>query len=200
MNVFDYKEFMELCKKLDTEACIEDVTLVCENGGYFNKLKNSVQKDRRGEVAFCVLRRSGEIISVTCNEYPEGIYRIPTGGICYGEDILDAVFRETREELGLEAAIERFWGVLRIRLGYRGESLMFYSYIFILRETGGRLLEDASDDEISGVKEVGLEQLNAMADSLNNIAGNWRDWGRFRYLTTKAVCKALSDFFTYSPE
>lgn len=193
MNIFNKKEFQNICDKLNAQPVIMDRTLKFDNSGYFNKLKNSIEHDRRGEAAFCVIRPSGKIIVVTCKEYPAGIYRIPTGGIGYGEDIVSAVFREAKEELGLETAIEKFCGVIRIRFEHRGESLMFYSYLFILKEVSGNLLADASDDEVSEVREVDLTELEEISRSLNNISGKWRDWGRFRHLTTEAVREALRE-------
>lgn len=191
MNKFDEKEFSEICAKLKSRPLIEEVTIIYSNSSFFNKVKDSVENDRRGEVVFCVIRPDGRIITITCDEYPEGIYRIPTGGISYGEDIIEAVFREVKEELGLNVVIDRFVGVLKIKFEFKDDSVMFYSYIFILRETGGRLLLDAIDDEISEVREVDIEGLETMVDSLYNIPGKWNDWGKFRYQTSKAVLEYL---------
>ena len=190
MNVFNEKEFMEICSRFNIDGRIEDVSLRYANSSYFNKLA-SVQRDRRGEVVFCVLRPDGKIVTITCNEYPKGIYRIPTGGIGHRENIIEAVFREVREELGLDVRINQFVGVLRIRFEHGDESIMFYSYVFILNEIGGRLLLDASDDEISGVKVVDLNDLEEIVDSLNHIHGKWSDWGKFRFITSNAVLNYL---------
>lgn len=191
MNEFNEKEFYALCEKYHWSPVIKDVTIKYANSSFFNKMKASVQRDRRGEVVFCVIRPNGRIIAVTCSEYPRGVFRIPTGGIGHREDIIEAARRETMEELGLEASIEEFGGVIRIRFEHEGESVMFYSYLFILRETGGRLLEDASDDEVSEVREVGLGELDRMAAVLDDIQGKWRDWGKFRYVTSGAMAELL---------
>jgi len=193
MNKFNEKEFAEICKKFNGRPSIQEAVLIYQNDDFFEKMKNSVAKDRRGEVVFCVIRPNRKIITITCDEYPDGIYRIPTGGISYGEDIVEAVFREVKEELGLDVVIDSFARVIKIRFEHKAESVMFYSYIFILKETGGRLLVDAIDDEISEVKEVDLEGLEAVVDSLNNISGKWGDWGRFRYVTSKAVLEYLRE-------
>lgn len=187
MNLFSKSEFLYICKKLKTDAEIKDVTIRYSAPGYFNRIKSVVQRDRRGEVVFCVVRPTGKIITVTCAEYPENTYRIPTGGIGHEENILEAVFREVREELGLEVKIRAFTGVIRIRFEYGEEHVMFYSYVFILDEVGGRLLEDASDDEVSEIREVDKEGLAQIARSLYDLKGKWQDWGKFRCVTTKAV-------------
>lgn len=193
MNVFNEAEFNSICKKLGCDGTVKDVTVRYTAPSYFNRIRNVVQRDRRGEVVFCVIRPNGNIIAATCSEYPEDIYRIPTGGIGHEEDILDAIFREVKEELGLEVRIRSFAGVIRIRFEYNDDFVMFYSYIFILDEIGGRLLTDASDDEISGIREVGLPGLEDIVVSLDSIKGKWQDWGKFRYITSGAVLSYLKN-------
>ena len=130
MNEFNEKEFLDICKKLNTSPIIQDVTIKYTNSSFFNKMRASIQRDRRGEVVFCVIRPNGRLVAITCSEYPQGIFRIPTGGIGHDEDIIEAAHRETMEELGLEASIEQFGGVVRIRFEHDNESEMFFSYIF----------------------------------------------------------------------
>ena len=81
MNSFNEQEFNEISEKLNAKPIIRDVTIEYANSSFFNKMKTSVKWDRRGEVVFCVIRPNGRIIAITCEEYPKGIFRIPTGGI-----------------------------------------------------------------------------------------------------------------------
>lgn len=192
MNNFNEKEFMEISRKLNTEPNIEEITIEYANRSFFNKMKKTVEKDRRGEVVFCVIRPNGKYIVVTCSEYPDGIFRIPTGGIGHEEDIIQAVYRETEEELGLKVDIESFAGVIKFRFKHADETVFFYSYLFILREKGGKLLEDAIDDEISEIREVDIEELRQVAEALLDIQGRWSDWGKFRYGSTMAIYKYLA--------
>ncbi len=191
MNIFNEDEFIDICRKINSKENIIDVTIQYDTPGYFNRVKSVVQRDRRGEVVFCVMRPNGKAIVITCNDYPKGIYRIPTGGIGHSENIIDALFREVKEELGVEVKIRLFGGVVRMRFEHGNESVMFYSYLFLLDEIGGHLLEDASDDEISEVKETDVEGLEAIVEDLKNIRGKWHDWGIFRYVSTKAILDLL---------
>jgi 8-oxo-dGTP diphosphatase len=197
MNTFNEKEFLEICSSLNIEGIIEDVTIRYTGSSYFNKLKATIQKDRRGEVVFCVSRPNGKAIAITCKEYPKGIFRIPTGGIGHNEDITKAVYREVKEELGLDVGIDQFACVIRIRFEHEEEYVMFYSYVFLLNEAGGRLLLDASDDEVSEVKEVNLDELEEIVNSLNCIQGKWSDWGKFRYVTSNAALRYLRSKRSY---
>lgn len=190
---FNQEEFLDICKAFKSSALVKDVEIKYESNSYFNLLRASTRKNRRGEVVFGVRRPSGRIITVTNKDYPKGIFRIPTGGINYGEDIIKALYREIKEELGLEVEVSEFAGVLKIKLSHRDESFMFYSYIFILNELSGNLLEDASDDEVSEVLEVDLQGLLKVATDLGEINGRWSDWGKFRQATTQAVYNQLKN-------
>jgi len=53
------------------------------------------------------------------------------------------------------------------------------------------LLVDASDNEISEVKEVDLDGLEKIVGSLESIKGKWRDWGHFRYVTSNSALQYL---------
>lgn len=172
------------------------------NSDFFLRMKGLVENDRKGEVVFCVIRPNGKIITTRCKDYPMGIYRIPTGGIGHDEDIINALFREVKEELGLDVEILRYIGVLKIQFLYKEEyddgsnndkedKVYFYSYLFLLKEVSGVLLTEALDDEISEVKEVNISELREVVESLNNIEGRWRDWGKFRHITSKAILDYL---------
>jgi 8-oxo-dGTP diphosphatase len=191
MNKFNEKEFADICEAFNVRPCISEVELEYSRISFFNRMKNFVENDRRGEVVFCVIRPNGKIITTAGADYPENIYRIPTGGLGYGEDIIKAVYREVREELGIDVEIIGFPGVLKIKLKHGHDSVMFYSYLFILKEVGGRLLEDALDDEISRIKEVDIEGLRQVVESLYNAPGSWADWGKFRYITSNAILSFL---------
>jgi 8-oxo-dGTP diphosphatase len=193
MNVFNEKEFLDICNKLSCKPQIREIDISYSKSSYFNKMKNSVETDRIGEVVFAVMRSNGNIITITCEEYPSGIYRIPTGGIKHNEDIVEAVFREVKEELGLYVEIINFAGVLKFKFICEDESVMFYSYLFIMKEVGGRLLLDATDDEVSEIKEVDLEGLEQIVNTLKDIPGRWNDWGRFRHETSNAILKYLKE-------
>jgi ADP-ribose pyrophosphatase YjhB (NUDIX family) len=148
--------------------------------------------DCRGEVALFILRPSGTVILHTKDFYPEGIYRVPTGGIEWGEDVVTAVHREAREETGLTVAIERCLGVLEYEFRYRGETLPFVSYVFLLRENGGQLCPQDEGEQITSLREVPLTELEAVARNLRALEADWCDWGHYRAIAHSFVADCLS--------
>lgn len=191
LNEFYFEEFEKLCELFNKNAYLQEETIYFTNESFFVKMKDSIQKDRRGEVVFGVFRPNGKIIAVTCEEYPDNVFRIPTGGIGYKEDIVEALHREVMEELGLVAQIKNFLGVIKFKFIYSDEQINFYSYIFALVEKGGKIMENATDNEISSYFEADVPELERITLKLKNIEGSWRDWGIFRYHTTKS----LLDYF-----
>lgn len=189
MNIFNKEEFDSIKEKLSSNAVEIEHTLDFKGDNFIKRMKSLVLKDRRGEVVFGVVRPNGKLILVTCEEYPEGIYRVPTGGINYGEDVLEAVTRETMEELGLTTEIVNFGGVVKLKFTHEDDSEMFYCYLFLLKELSGKLLEDATDAEVSQVMEADYNDIVKACEKLNNIEGKMSDWGKFRAVTTNAIAQ-----------
>ena len=86
--------------------------------------------------------------------YPEGAYRLPTGGIMQGEGVVDTLGREIYEETGLilgngrnEVRLERLLGVL------------------------AEMAREAPDtlDALAGISGVGGKKLQAYGDDLLRV-------------------------------
>ena len=142
-----------------------------------------VVKKRSGEVVLFIRRPNGKFLLHTKAFYPEGVYRVPSGGIKRGEDLIAAVFRETVEETSLTAEIDRFLGIVRYEIVGPDEPLLFASYLFLLRELGGTLGTHDTDEQITGYREVTTGDLAVVARDLENMDESWRNWGQFR-----AIC------------
>jgi len=192
MNTFNEKEYIQLCEKYKGKQQIKEVTLKIANERYFNYFKNATKRDRRGEVVFCVIKNK-KIITIKSEEYPKGVFRIPTGGIDYNEDIVKALFREVKEELGIDVKIISFKGVIKWTMYHKKQQVNFYSYLFILEYINGNLLIDALEDEVSEVKLCTIKELNYVSQYLLTLVSFWNDWGRFRHETTNFVYLALNE-------
>jgi len=192
MNTFNEKEYIQLCEKYKGKQQIKDITLKIENEQYFNYFKNAIKRDRRGEVVFCVIKDK-KIITIKSEEYPEGVFRIPTGGIDYNEDIVQALVREVKEELGIDVKIISFKGVIKWNMYHKKQQVKFYSYLFILEYINGNLLIDALENEVSEVKLCTIKELNYVSQYLLTLVSFWSDWGNFRHETTNFVYLSLKE-------
>ena len=145
---------------------------------------------RRGEVIF-VVKRPGGLILHTKDIYPPGTYRLPSGGVSWGESVLSALHREVREEMGLEIEVERFLGLLEYEICCKEEMLAFASYVFLVRGGEGELIPQDEEEHILSFRQVPLAELAAVADSLRAIEEDWRDWGEFRAIGHDFVVEVM---------
>ena len=97
------------------------------------------RSDRFGEVCMVVRRPDGNLLTMKKTFYPQGAFRLLTGGINSGERVLDALLRETYEETGLEVSITRFLAAVAYQVRDKGAGPVFYTFAFLLDEVGGTL-------------------------------------------------------------
>lgn len=188
-DLIDEKEVAELARQYGPLEQRRYVLEIGERGFAFWQEKRS---NSRGEVALFILRPNGNLILHTKESYPDGIYRVPTGGIERGEDVVTAVHREAREETGLTVTINRCLGILEYEFRYREEMLPFVSYVFLLRENDGQLHPQDEGERITAFWEVPLTELDAVAQNLQDIEADWRDWGHYRAIAHSFVAEVLS--------
>ncbi len=149
-------------------------------------------KPRRMEVVLAIRRPNGKLLLHTKAFYPEGVFRLPSGGIERGESIEGALLREAHEETGLEVRVVSFLGVIRYELRSTTEAHTFTSYVFLLDEVDGVLTPDQVGEDITAFREVEPEVLPGIAARLGSLKGGWRDWGLFRAPPHELVARALA--------
>lgn len=153
-----------------------------------------VLRDRRGEVVLAVQRATGELLLHTKTFYPPGVYRLPSGGVSWGEPVVEALRREVHEETGLVGWTERLLGMASYRFESAGSSAPFVSYLFLLRGFEGRPAVQDKNEQISDFRWVAVSDLAAVAAALRSVAEDVpgrRDWGRFRALAHDLVVQTL---------
>ncbi len=156
--------------------------------------------DRYGEVCMVVRRRSnGHLLTMIKTFYPQDAYRLLTGGINFGENVYDALLRETHEETGLQVDVKRFLAAIAYELNSEHETPVFYTFAFLLDESGGTLGAIDESERVEAFREIEVKDLPALAEHLRHIrhessrhiGGNWHDWGNFRAVVHEAVYEAL---------
>jgi len=153
----------------------------------------AARRKRHAEVVILLRRKNGLYLVHTKEFYPAGTYRLISGGIKPGEDLLAALQREIHEETGLVVRTERFLGLLRYCSEWQGHKLPFASCLFAVAEEGGTLGPNDPDEPISGFREVPLQELGALAEQLEALPPEWNDWGRFRAIAHRFILEVLSE-------
>lgn len=183
--------FEKVNNEFDNQGVLRHVRLNFSTKKFFDDFQYQIESDRWGEVAFYVERKNGKIIVIRSGGYPKGVYRVPTGGIHYGEEVSHALYREIQEELGLQVDTPRFLGAVCYDICHGGKKLHFISFVFHLKETGGRILEDATEQEIRDFLEADPVTLQQICHNMETYQGSWQDWCQFRFQTTSFLLPYL---------
>jgi ADP-ribose pyrophosphatase YjhB (NUDIX family) len=162
--------------------------VACEIGEELFLTRFMRASDRRGEVVLAIERPNGQLLLHRKAHYAAEHFRLPTGGVNLGEPVLDAALRETAEETGLAVRVQRFLAVIEYTLRFDAIRLPFVSYLFHLREIGGRLSLDGGEAE--DFRECAPAELPAIAAALCSIPGERGYWGRWRAVAHEVAAEA----------
>lgn len=160
----------------------DEATLVWRFGG---------QGDRRAEVVFAVQDPSGGIWVHAKAHYPRRVYRLPSGGIHWQEDVESALLRELDEETALPVRVRRFLGLIEYQFLHEGKAAPFASYVFLVESLGGTPQPHATEG-ITSFQLVPPGHLTQIAADLRNLMGDRREWGQWRALVHDLVYGALA--------
>lgn len=152
-----------------------------------------VRQRRAAEVVFALQRPSGRFLVHTKAFYPDGVYRLLSGGIKPGEDLIVAVAREALEETSLGVCIRRFLAIEHHHFGWEMELVSFASCVFWVVQGPGAVVNGDEREEITGFREVDLCDMERLARQLESLSGEWADWGRFRATAHRLVAEVLPD-------
>ncbi len=149
--------------------------------------------EQRGEVVFAVPRPGRRVLLHTKAFYPPGAYRLLSGGIIIGERVEAAAQREIREETGLATKLARMLGVVEYKFRHDGAQVEFVSYVFSTTKTTGSPRAIDEQEQIAGFRDVAWSELEQVGERLENLSGDWHDWGVFRAIPHRLVLQAIRD-------
>jgi len=165
-----------------------------------------VSDGRRAEICYVMHRgdpAAGVLLHIK-TFYPDGAFRLPTGGIHTGEAVAATLAREIYEETGLTVGagpehveVQRFLGVMAYALRHPElGNASFATYHFLVRmPDGAELVPQDAEESIGGWAWQPAAELGAIADRLERVGEQsavWADWGRFRALSHRFVARQLA--------
>jgi len=155
---------------------------------YYFKNKNN----RRGEIVVLLENTKKHILLHTKPHYPNGVYRLLSGGIGRDESVEDGLEREVYEETGFKFNNFKFIGIVLFKLYFNNLSIPFISYLF---KIGGLDREPVIQDKtenISGFKWIAHQDLMNIYHQLINVPEEWKDWGLLRAIPHQIFLKNTS--------
>jgi 8-oxo-dGTP pyrophosphatase MutT (NUDIX family) len=161
---------------------------------------------RRAEICYIMHRgdpAEGVLLHIK-TFYPQGAYRLPTGGIHQGEQVMETLGREIEEETGLtvgagpdQVQVQRCLGVVGYEMAHRtlGQSFSFATYHFLVQMPHDAVITPQDPEEhIGGWEWRRTDELGDVADYLEQVGRTtptWGDWGRFRALSHRFAAEQL---------
>ncbi|MBI1879046.1 MAG: NUDIX hydrolase [Chloroflexi bacterium] len=153
--------------------------------------KMNQKKPRRGEVVMLVPNEQRHIWLHTKSFYPQGVYRLMTGGLDPGEAPHQALRREVKEETGFKVKVQRCLGVITYTLSTQGVEVPFVSYVFATTPTKGLPQPTDPAEAITHFQAVPISVLAETARQLRSLTGEFADWGVFRAVAHEVACAQL---------
>ncbi|NJN83966.1 MAG: NUDIX hydrolase [Caldilineaceae bacterium] len=166
-------------------------TFVIQADEYIYSYRWRKDLDRRAEVVFAIQDPSERIWLHAKPHYPAHIFRLPSGGVHWDEDVEGALWREVSEETGLMVQVECFLGLIEYRFQHHESIVSFASYVFHLSSSGG-WPKPNEDETISEFRALRLSQIGQISVDLRNLIGNRRGWGQWRALAHDLVVEHLT--------
>ena len=203
----DTTEFDALCQQWGALP-LERQRLVVDHPFLTGENQLLVSNGRRAEICYIMHRGNvaGGVLLHIKTFYPRSAYRLPTGGIHLGEQVMATLAREIEEETGMtvglgddQVQVQRCLGVLHYELEHRGTEQIypFATYHFLVQMPQGGVLDPRDPEEhIGGWEWRRPDELLAVADTLEQIGHTdpaWGDWGRFRATSHRFVAERLAE-------
>lgn len=155
-------------------------------------VRSTRHRARRGEVVLLLRRADGHLLLHTKSFYPEGVFRLPSGGILPGESVLAAARREMQEETGLNPRDLRPLGLISVTFRHGWHCRFFPSWL-VLADVEGNPRPGDTGERISGFRWVPPDTLASVAAQWRALPPEWADWGRLRALAHLTAHQALSE-------
>ncbi len=159
---------------------------------YMLSTRENRSHDRRAEVLFAITRPSGKVLLHTKPQYPQGIYRLFTGGIGLQEPVLTALQREVQEETGLHCKIQRFLGLCTYTFTKGNFHMEFATYLFHLSTRADERPQPQDKNEIAQIGEIALAGLPLVAAHLRSLNEHRKVWGGWRAIGHEVAFQTLN--------
>lgn len=149
----------------------------------------------REEEVVMLLKNDDKYLLIRKEFYPEGIYRLPGGGIDDGETPEEALHREVMEEFNREVSSLEYLGKYTYKLSDSETTIVFTSHCFLVEVP--KEVDLKEDEEHAGYKWIGLDEFPKYIKLIKTIPPHeeglkdWSAWGKFRALAFEFVESAL---------
>ena len=165
------------------------------------KVKKKFSTHRRKEVLAVIMFPDGKILVSTKEVYPEGVYRLTTGGMESGETPEESLKREIYEETGITEFESTKLAEIYYDINGPDGQFNFETHIFLVKVEDQEIKVMDPNEKLSGFKKINIEELKKYTEKFLTLEGvlkkvgvfevSWLDWRRFRAIAHDIVIKEL---------
>ena len=103
--------------------------------------------------------KGSKIIVIAKHNYPEGLFRAPSGGLKPSEDFQEGVYREAYEETGTKIKLTRYILQINVDFTFRRRSIPWRTHVFTALYQSGRI-RPVDIREVREAKLVSLSEFD----------------------------------------
>ncbi|HPG37909.1 MAG TPA: NUDIX hydrolase [bacterium] len=140
---------------------------------------------RRGEIVFMLENTHNDVLLHTKPFFPNGVYRLLSGGINMGEAVAETLHREVYEETGFHVDNGQCIALIFFIIKHESLSMPFLTFLYRCNGITGEPVVHDHSENISGFRWVAYNELNHVYRQLLELPEDWKDWGVFRALPHK---------------
>lgn len=140
----------------------------------FRNVERHRERGRAHDVSLLILK-GAEAAVIRKAGYPDGAYRIPSGGVHPEESFVDGAVREAYEETGLSVGIEDYLLQVHASFTFGSERAQWTSHVMLARPFGGGgepfKIEPHDHDEIEAARWMDFSELVERVSPLLDDSG-----------------------------
>lgn len=144
----------------------------------FDMVDRSMYKGRAHDVTMFIRAAQDpkDVVVIRKPFFPPRVFRAPSGAANPGESLRDGALRESKEETGLDVALDRYVARIAARFTCDGKAIDWTTHVFEAQELAG-ILRPIDTHEIAEARWASLDELQGtIRDALLETG-----WGLFRY-------------------
>lgn len=160
--------------------------------------------ERNAEVLMVIYLPNKKILLQTKSFYPNGVYRIFSGGLKKNETPKGAFDRELKEETDVVAINKQFLGKIIFRIKHSKGVKNYRVYVFLVKSKSNVVKNLHGDKYATKFRQVKISELPQIAKKLEMLqkgpkssmypVSNWNEWGKFRSKQHSIVYKLLKNY------
>jgi ADP-ribose pyrophosphatase YjhB (NUDIX family) len=154
----------------------------------FQNLLESMRDGRDSDITL-VIFKDNKVVVIAKPWYPEGLYRLPSGGWKPGESFEQCAQREGYEETGTKFELQKYILRAKVTFTHEDKKVLWTSHVFTAKYLSGEL-KPIDTREIREVNLLTLDELSSLKQKLleRNSGGL-----AYRAALTEAILKEIQN-------